>query len=182
MNDKEPGTEFVIRRARPHEASALAHLHVSVWRDTYRDYAPAEAIRLLDEDRRLPYWTKAIAETGKAAGVFVADEGQGPLGVISFAPSDHAAFGGRVEIKHLYVAQAAQGMGLGRRLIGSVLDQAAPKGVALSVVRQNEAARRFYARLSGVECGAFTDPGPLWRSENIVIAWDGDTPSSPSNP
>ena len=160
------------------EAEALAQLHVSVWRETYRDYAPADAIRLLDEAHRLPCWTKAIEERG----VFVADGGQDPLGVISFGPSEHAAFGGRVEIKHIYVAQAAQGLGLGRRLLREVLDLVAPQSVALAVVRQNEAARRFYARLGGVECEAFTDPGPLWRSENIVVAWDSDTHSSPSNP
>ncbi|MEL7255102.1 MAG: GNAT family N-acetyltransferase [Pseudomonadota bacterium] len=171
-------TGVTIRRARADEAEALAHLHVSVWRETYRDYAPAEAIRLLDEARRLPYWIKAIAE----GAVFVADGGHDPLGVVSFGPSEHAAFGGRVEIKHLYVARTAQGMGLGRRLLKTVLSEAAPDGVALAVVRQNEAARRFYAQLGGVERGAFIDPGPLWRSENIVVAWDSETHSSPSNP
>ncbi|MEL6745915.1 MAG: GNAT family N-acetyltransferase [Pseudomonadota bacterium] len=162
-------TDITIRRARVDEAEALARLHVSVWRETYRDYAPSEAITLLDEARRLPYWTQAIAQKAADAGIFVADGGQDPLGVISYAPSEHAAFDGRVEIKHLYVALEAQGMGLGRQLLQTVLDQTNPKGVALAVVRQNDAARRFYARLGGVETGAFTDPGPLWRSENIVV-------------
>lgn len=159
---------ITLRRAQPEEADALAKLHVSVWRETYREYAPEQAIRTLDETRRLPYWTKAIA----SGSVWVADAGDEGLGVISFGPSQHDAFGRRAEIKHLYVALNAQGQGVGRRLLEKALEQCAPNGVALAVVRQNTGARRFYARLGGVECGAFTDPGPLWRSENIVVAWD----------
>ena len=159
---------IILRRAEVGEANVLAKLHVSVWRETYRDYAPEQAIRTLDETRRLPYWTKAIA----SGGVWVADAGDSVLGVISFGPSQHEAFGGRAEIKHLYVALNAQGQGVGRRLLEKALERCAPDSVALAVVRENAAARRFYARLGGVECGALTDPGPLWRSANIVVAWD----------
>ena len=43
---------------------------------------------------------------------------------------------------------------------------------ALAVVEQNEAARRFYAAMGGVEVDCFTDPGPLWRSSNVLVAWE----------
>lgn len=159
---------IILRRAQVGEAEVLAKLHVSVWRETYRDYAPDKAIQTLDETRRLPYWAQATV----SEGVWVADDGGEVLGVISFGPSQHEAFGGRVEIKHLYVALNAQGQGVGRRLLEKALELCAPGGVALAVVRQNTTARSFYARLGGVECGAFSDPGPLWLSENIVVAWD----------
>lgn len=95
--------------------------------------------------------------------------------MISVGPSQHEVFAGRLEIKHLYVAQKAQGRGLGRCLLQKALsfaDDPAVPGIALAVVRQNSPARQFYQRLGGTEIGQFTDPGPLWRSENIVLAWD----------
>ncbi|WP_312164905.1 hypothetical protein [Phenylobacterium sp.] len=34
------------------------------------------------------------------------------------------------------------------------------------------AAIAFYEALGGRRAGRFTDPGPLWRSDNIVFVWD----------
>ena len=33
-------------------------------------------------------------------------------------------------------------------------------------------AMLFYERLGGRRAGGFTDPGPLWPSDNIVFVWD----------
>jgi hypothetical protein len=56
-------------------------------------------------------------------------------------------------------------------LAGELADQGYG-GCALAVVVGNERAMGFYRRLGGREIGGFTDPGPLWRSENVVFAWD----------
>jgi len=167
-------TEISIRQGRADEAAALAKLHVDVWRATYRNYTTPEALSLLDEAKRLPYWRAALSTELDGAGVLVAEQGGILLGVISYGSSRHEAFEGRTEIKHFYVTGSAQGRGIGQRLLKPVLDDGntARQGVALAVVRQNERARRFYAKMGGVEIGAFTDPGPLWRSENVVVAWD----------
>jgi ribosomal protein S18 acetylase RimI-like enzyme len=66
-------------------------------------------------------------------------------------------------------------MGVGRRLMSALTQALAVQGYegcALAVVAGNDRAARFYRRLGGREIGRFTDPGPLWRSENIVFAWD----------
>jgi hypothetical protein len=47
---------LTIRHAIPADAAAIAHLHVEVWRETYRDLAPPEAYAALDEARRLASW------------------------------------------------------------------------------------------------------------------------------
>lgn len=164
-----------IRRARKDEAEALASLHVSVWRTTYHDYAPPEAFTRLDTAKRLPYWTKAVSSDSHSAGVWIAEGAEKILGVVSFGPSQQAIFEGRTEIKHLYVTEGAQGQGIGRQLLNAVLerkDTYPDSRIGLAVVRQNQAARRFYQRMGGQEIGAFTDPGPLWPSQNILVAWD----------
>ena len=61
-------TSPLIRRGRQDEAIDLAKLHVDVWRATYGDLAPKEAIELLDQAKRLPYWTAATAETNPGRG------------------------------------------------------------------------------------------------------------------
>jgi len=45
-------------------------------------------------------------------------------------------------------------------------------GAGLGVVAQNTAARTFYAAMGGREAGAYADPGPLWRSEMVLVVWD----------
>ena len=169
-----PDASVSVSPGRPDAAAALARLHVEVWRATYRDYATPEALSRLDEARRLPYWQGALSTEVPGAGVLVAGQDGALLGVVSYGPSEHEAFEGRTEIKHLYVAGNAQGRGIGRRLLTTVLndEEAARPGVALAVVRQNERAQEFYKVMGGAEIGTFTDPGPLWRSENIVVAWD----------
>ena len=79
-----------------------------------------------------------------------------------------------LEIRHLYVLPAARGTGLGAALLRAGLARGRRCGLpeaVLSVVRENRDTRRFYAAMGGRETGGFTDPGPLWRSENIVVSW-----------
>jgi hypothetical protein len=45
------------------------------------------------------------------------------------------------------------------------------QGAALAVVAGNHTAISFYQSLGGVCVGKATDVGPVWRSENIILAW-----------
>ena len=164
-----------VRRGRQDEVGELARLHVDVWKVTYSDLAPSEAVKQLDEAKRLPYWTKATTIIESGRGVWVLDDAGTLLGVVSIGPSDHSVFEERAELKHLYVANDAQGQGLGELLLCTAINEckaAGDLGMALAVVRQNERARRFYRKMGGVEVSNFTDAGPLWRSDNILVAWD----------
>ncbi len=172
---QETSRHISVRRGHTDEATALAKLHVDVWRATYRDYAPKAAFELLDEETRRPYWDSALAITEPGRGVWISMGAESILGVVSIGMSDHPAFESRAEIEHLYVSLRAQGHGIGKRLLHTAIDEsnkAGVRGVGLAVVRQNERAREFYRKMGGVELGSFIDPGPLWRSDNILMAWD----------
>jgi len=110
-----------IRRGRKDEAVNLAELHVEVWRATYGDLAPKRAVELLDQAKRLPYWTAAAAVTTPGRGVWVADDGVSILGVVSVGSSDISIYQGRAELKHLYVVNGAQGQGLGEKLLKAAI-------------------------------------------------------------
>ena len=46
------------------------------------------------------------------------------------------------------------------------------RGAALGVVVGNEPAIAFYESLGGRGAGKYIDPGPLWRSDNLIFVWD----------
>ena len=168
-----PTEPTLFRRGVPEDAAALARLHDAVWRETYRHLATPEALRQLDEARRLPAWQDLLSG-GPDRGVIVAVSDDRPAGVTGFGPSTHPAFGGRPEIRHLYVDPSVRRLGVGRELLRRTLghlDAAGYPEAALSVVEQNEGARTFYAGLGGRETGRFTDPGPLWRSSNVAVVF-----------
>ena len=52
----EKPDDIEIRTATAEEAVEIARFHVKIWRETYKDMAPEEAVRVLNEDRRLPGW------------------------------------------------------------------------------------------------------------------------------
>jgi len=167
-----------LRRAVPADAPALAALHHAVWQTTYEGLAPAEAAARLDVAHRRRGWEAALADPARGAWLVEGDEGL--VGLVAIGPpGEDAAFAAQPgpvgEIKHLYVAPGQRRQGLGQRLLETALEALAAQGCAtgaLGVVRQNYAARLFYADTGGREVADFTDPGPLWRSLMVLVAWD----------
>lgn len=156
------------------DAAALAALHVRVWRETYRDMAPPAAWTALDEARRLPQWQEHLTK-GAPGGAMLARLDGAAIGLVSWSVTQDPVGGPRGEVRHLYVEVACRGRGIGQRLLVEALDRLHRAGcdsAVLAVVAKNYPARRFYAALGGVETGAFTDPGPLWRSDNVRVWWN----------
>lgn len=165
-----------IEPASPDDADAIAGLHVAEWRRVYRDLAPADAYAALDEPLRRRQWRAAFAGPEGAAGVFIARDAADRLAGFGKAHLDPGGpMGARGEIKHLYIAEHAQRQGVGRALFRAMAAHLAALGaggLALGVVDGNLNAIRFYERLGGRRDGAYVDPGPLWRSRNLIYAWD----------
>ncbi len=171
----------LLRPATPDDADAMAALHVAVWRETYDGLAPPEALARLDLAHRRRGWAAALADPARR--VWLAEGGAGALGLVAVGRPEvpeYAALGTAAgEVKHLYVAAAARRTGLGRALLQQALAGLAAQGctaAGLGVVRQNYAARAFYAAAGGREVADFTDPGPLWRSAMVLVGWDLSAP------
>jgi GNAT superfamily N-acetyltransferase len=97
------------------------------------------------------------------------------IGIGGAGPPSQVLFGARGEFKHLYLDPEVQGRGLGRRMMAALAGRIAGWGYdggALGVVEGNLPALGFYARLGGREIGRYADPGPIWRSDNIALAFD----------
>ncbi|NIX77705.1 GNAT family N-acetyltransferase [Microvirga terricola] len=168
-------TEVALRRAQQGDAEAIARLHAQVWRETYRHLAPEAAFQALDEAARLSRWRDILAMPSSEKSVLLAEIRGRIAGFgLAGAPSSEA-FGSRGEIKFLYVDSACKRQGIGRRLLAALARDLRSFGyasAALGVVVGNDPAIAFYEALGGRPMDRYTDPGPLWRSENIIYAWD----------
>lgn len=167
--------EITIRPALPEDAAAIASLHLAVWRETYRELATAEAVRIMDEAFRRARWTATLSEPGRDQLVLLAEQNGRLVGIGAAGAPSWALFDGRGEIRSLYVDPAIKRQGIGRRLMRELALHLATlnyPGAALGVVVGNDPAIAFYQWLGGRMTGRYTDPGPVWRSENIIFVWD----------
>lgn len=167
--------KLTIRSAVSADAPAIAALHLRSWRHAYRDLAPRAAWETLTEEVRRARWSAMLSEAATHHHTFVAEAAGRMVGIGTAAAPSEAAFEGRGEIRSLYVEPDALRLGVGRRLLGEVAGRLAAwgyGGAALGVVAGNASAIAFYESLGGRPAGAYVDPGPVWRSENLVIAWD----------
>lgn len=157
----------------------MAALHIAAWRGAYRGLAPREAWDRLDEPLRRERWMAVLSQPSTPQTVLLAEEDGRLLGFGAAVAPTEAVFGDRGEVRHLYVDPIAQGQGIGRRLMAALAAEIAGwgyAGLALAVVEGNAPALAFYRRLGGREAGRFTDPGPIWKSENLVLVWDDLAP------
>jgi ribosomal protein S18 acetylase RimI-like enzyme len=164
---------IAIRAARLEDAPAIAALHVAVSRVTYRDLAPPETLQRLDLAHRQARWTAMLQEGARV--VLLAERGDRLVGIGSAGPASVPVLGDHAEVLHLYVDPGQARRGIGRTLmrhLARALQAQGFRSVALGVVEGNQAALEFYLKLGGQLAGSYTDPGPLWRSQNRVVIWD----------
>ena len=88
-------------------------------------------------------------------GVWIAWEEERPVGMVALRPLERGC-----EMKRLYVAPAARGTGLGRRLAERCVDEARKRGYEtmwLDTLRTMDAANHVYDALGFVDCDAYYD-------------------------
>lgn len=151
-------------------------LHLAVWQATYRDLASEAAYRTLsDLALRIGRWRDTLADDSGTRATLVVEAKGRLLGIGHCGPPSEAIFGARGEVKSLYVDRSVSRRGIGRRLLAALVEALRDRGyhgMALGVVAGNAPAIAFYDALGGQVLGRYTDPGPVWRSENIAYGWD----------
>lgn len=144
-------TQFVLFPAGPADAEALAHVHVTSWRETYRGLLPDAYLARMSEAIHVRRFARSLIRPGPDDVTLAAADRQGIVGYAQGGPSRrHLA--DEAEIATLYVLKSAQSHGLGARLlIGTARALAAHGALSLmvSVLRDNVAARGFYEHLGG---------------------------------
>jgi ribosomal protein S18 acetylase RimI-like enzyme len=164
---------FDLRPATPDDAATIAPFHVAIWRETYRDLAPPLLFNTMDVAMRLKRWQGILADPMRTTLLAEIDGDLAGFGLCG--PPGDPIFGAYGEIKNLFVGRAFARRGIGRRLMAemaSILKRRGHTGIGLGVVVGNEPAIAFYESLGGRKAGAYVDPGPMWRSDNLLYVWD----------
>jgi len=164
---------YVVLPAGPADAEALAHVHVTSWRETYRGLLPDAFLARMSEPGHARRFRKELTRPGPHDVTLAALNPYGVFGYVSGGPS-RARVEGEAEIATLYILRAAQGRGVGRRLLTDAVRALAAHGaqsLMISVLAQNAPARAFYERLGGVADEPREEPGPGGRVWEVRYRW-----------
>ena len=135
-------TSVTVRPAVPDDLDAVTAVFLDCWRVSYRGMLPEASIEAMHEGRARALWTRALLT--QPDRVLIAEGADGVLGVTRYTPE-----GGTGMIDSLYVSPAAQGRGVGGRLLRAaavVLRDGGASTARLWVFAVNEDAIAFYAR------------------------------------
>ncbi len=149
----------VIRGAGADDAAGIARVQVACWRSTYPGLLPDQFLVGLSAETIAARWRRILLHYGARLRTFVvvedaADDGRGEVvgfGTCGRQRSRLAGYGG--EVYALYVHDAAQGRGLGRRLMATMAAALMLRGHGAAVVwvLDGNPSRWFYEHLGGVQ-------------------------------
>jgi len=174
---QSPGASFsyVVLPAGPADAEALAHVHVTAWRETYRGLLPDAFLARMSEANYTRRFRRELTHPRPHDVTLAAVN---PYGVFGYAAGGPARSGiaGEAEIATLYLLRAAQGRGVGRRLLTDAVRALAANGaqaLVISVLADNAGARGFYEKLGGRADAPRQEAGPggaaVWE---VTYRWD----------
>lgn len=170
--------EVVIRAAGPDDAVALADLGARTFIDTFVDgfgipYPPDDLAAYLDTAFAPAAIAGKLSELGAAwwvaerDGRLLAFANAGPNGL----PHPDAR-PSHMELRRLYVDKAAQGLGLGTRLLALALDwmEAHTDGpLWIGVWSGNLKAQKLYAAYGFEKAGEYQYPVGSWHDQEFIL-------------
>ena len=171
-------TDAVIRPARLDDAAALGALGRRTFIDTFVDgfgipYPQADLDAFLDASFDPEAMRTKLAEpacawwVAESDGELLAFANAGPNGLPH--PDARAS---HMELRRLYVARTAQGLGLGTKLLALSLDwmQANTDGpLWIGVWSGNHKAQKLYAAHGFEKVGEYQYPVGAWRDDEFIL-------------
>jgi diamine N-acetyltransferase len=154
-----------IRKATVADVDILCSLSHSIWPKVYTEMISKEQIAyMLSLMYSKEVLTKQISEEGVT---FLLAETSLPVGFAGFGPSKNQRF----KLHKLYVEPEAQGLGIGRKLVETMIAQLPSTccGIELQVNKRNR-AQTFYSKLGfDVEQEAVFDIGQGFVMDDYIM-------------
>ena len=155
-------TQFVLFPAGPADAEALAQVHVTSWRETYRGLLPDAYLARMSQESHTRRFARLLLQPGPDDVTLAAADRRGVVGYAQGGAS-RRRLPGEAGVATLYLLKSAQGRGVGARLLTETARALAARGalsLVISVLRDNVAARGFYEHLGGRAEPPRLEPGP----------------------
>ncbi|MBD7986262.1 GNAT family N-acetyltransferase [Sporosarcina sp. Sa2YVA2] len=140
---------FNIRKAEIADAAEIAKVHVDSWKTTYDNIVPNEYLASLSYESREQMWTNAIPH----GDMYVAENNSGQI--VGFAKGGKERSGNYKgydgELYAIYILQEYQGIGMGKALVKSIIEDLVDIGIhsMLVLVLEDNNSRKFYESLGG---------------------------------
>jgi ribosomal protein S18 acetylase RimI-like enzyme len=176
---------ILIREARIGDAAGIARVHIESWRSTYKSILPADLLASLSFERREQTWRQELARDGQPSLIYVAAQEDGEVvGFVSAGAGHEGIPDFEAEIYAIYLLQAAQGQGHGRRLMAAAASELLRRSFArifLWVLKENAPACKFYEGLGGrlidekpIELGGqnLLEVAYGWKDIRVLLAED----------
>lgn len=171
-------TDVLIRPAAEADSAALAGLGRQTFIDTFVEgfgipYPADDLAAFLDHSFSAETIRRKLDEPG--AAWWVADRGGELLAFANAGPNTlphPEARPSHAELRRLYVAKAAQGLGLGTKLLGVALEwmEAHSDGpLWIGVWSGNLKAQRLYAACGFTKAGEYQYPVGRWRDDEFIL-------------
>ena len=141
-----------IRRATPGDAPAIAQVRVDSWRTTYRGMIPDAYLDAMQVAASTALWDRVLNAGANTTCVFVAAHGSDVVGFSCGNRLAEPKHGFDAELTAVYLRREFQRAGLGRQLVGAVVEaqrEYGATGLITWVIAGNKPAREFYERLGG---------------------------------
>ncbi len=140
----------IIRPAAFEDAAGIARVHIDTWRSTYRGLMPDAVLNGLTIDIQQERWEENLSHP-KRTSTIVAKEGGRVVGFASYGPEPGHDYRYQGELYAIYVVEAWQRKGIGRRLLRAsavgLLERRLPN-MMLWVLSTNP-ARQWCEKLGG---------------------------------
>jgi ribosomal protein S18 acetylase RimI-like enzyme len=142
----------VIRPAVVSDAAGLARVHIESWRTTYKGIVPDDYLANLSLESRVQNWQRFLSEFTDKYYTYVAQDETGQIvGFVRGGPERKGDEVYKSELYAIYLLQAYQGRGLGKRLALTLMERLVESGfysMLVGVLTENPACR-FYEALGG---------------------------------
>jgi GNAT superfamily N-acetyltransferase len=136
----------MIRAATIDDAEVIARIHVHAWQVAYTNIIPADFLAAMSVEQRTAAW-RQLLKAGDSLTLVHEEEGL-ITGWINAGAARDADIADSDEIRAIYVAPAHWRRGIGRQLMQRAEAVMLPaRDLSLWVLRDNDAALRFYAAM-----------------------------------
>ncbi len=149
--DKKLFPQTPVRDAKPEDADAIAALHVTSWRKSYKNILPESYLAAEIEIERSCFWHRKLADLPPDELVLITRSGGALTGFIQVTRTGEPGYDAVIQALHVHPRR--HGSGTGKRLLASAARRLLAVGaesVCLRVFDANKQAIGFYTRLGGM--------------------------------